>query len=109
MNDGKGNVHSLSYSFSSSNMSLFRATFCYGEVEVSVLADSGPDCTMLSSEVLEKVINSKPNTIVQKLDKEVNVHCASMVADPIRCTRQVTTDVELIVRHGEKLVLRGVK
>lgn len=91
------------------NTSLFAASFCSGAVEVDVMADQGSDMSAIPKDILEAIMKADPSVHVEKLDKAFLFETAVSDAEPLRCTRRVELDVELRIRHGEKLILRGVK
>lgn len=73
------------------------------------MADSGSDITVLPSSLLNLIIAADKNILVRRLDEPMKFSNAHASATPLECNREVEPDVELRIRHGERLILRNVK
>ena len=91
------------------NSSMFSVSFCKGAVEVTVLADQGSDGNLISPSVLKFITDADPNVLIKQLPAPVHFSNAHTAAQNIACSRDVTADVLLRIRHGNNLVLRGMK
>lgn len=100
-----GHVHGCN---NGENNSLFSASFCDGEVEGSVLADSGSDANLMSAAMLENILEINPRLAVKHSEKEVTFKNAHVSAPMIYCHKEICTDVLLRVRHSIQLLLRGL-
>ncbi len=89
--------------------SRFSASFNGGAVESTVLADQGSDVNILSGELLKSTQISKHDLHVSQLSPPRSFKNANLSAEPLTCSRTAQVDVELRIRHGEKLMLREVK
>lgn len=89
--------------------SLFTAEFCDGALEAMVLADQGSHTNIIPPELLANVMKSDKTVKVINLSKPVKFSNALPSARLITCSREVQLDVQLRIRHGEKLMLRNVK
>ena len=91
------------------NSSLFTATYCNGALEFTLMADQGSDVNIISPDLLAKLKEANPSVSVTKLASKREFGNANTNAAALTCGQMVTADVELRVRHGEKLMLRGIK
>ena len=105
----RGGVRHIEQSGLCQNSSLFSASFCNGAVNAAVMADSGSDITVLPSTLLSLIIAADKSTVVRRLDEALKFSNAHASAAPLECSREVELDVELRIRHGERLILRNVK
>lgn len=93
---------------------LFSASFYNGAVESLVLADPGSDANMLPLHVLEELLKVDPSLHVTTLNKALSFTMACS-KDPegseinLKCNRSVVADLCLRIRHGTKLMMRGMK
>lgn len=91
------------------NSSLFSASFCNGAVESSILADSCADSKLLTKEIANNILSSNPSVQIQDLPQSKLFGTAKLGSERIRCNKKILADVELRIRHAEKLVLRRVE
>lgn len=92
---------------SQDNTSMFSASFCNGAVEVTVLADQGSDGNLISPSVLKVITESDPNVLIKQLPSPVHFSSAHTAAQKITCSKEITADVLLRIRHGNNLLLRA--
>ena len=105
---GRAGIRKIEGSFQLENTSLFSASFCSGAVEAVLLADSGSDITVLPPSLFAKLSRADPKLTPKPLEEPMVLKNASLEAASFTCTRQVCLDVELRIRHGERLMLRRV-
>lgn len=94
---------------SEDNPSLFSASFLNGGVESAVMADQGSDVTVMPPWLLSDLLKADPSLPVSSLDWSMQLGNANKEAPPLSCKRVVTVDCELRIRHGDRLLLRGMK
>lgn len=90
------------------NSSLFKAEFCNGKVEVTVLADQGADVNLIPPHVFEHIKAAKPQTEAAVLGHTDYYGNVDKSAAGLPCSRSKTTNVTLQVRHAEPLILRKI-
>lgn len=89
--------------------SLFSAQFCDGAITTTVLTDHGSDTNVFSPKLLQDVLKSDKTIQVRNLSEPVKFHNVLLGARKLICSRDVRLDVQLRTRHGEQLMLRGIK
>ena len=107
-NEHRGSIRRLGAAQIDSHSSLFSAVFADGAVESVVLADQGSDTNLLPPDVFQWVKNAYPRLTTIPLQPP---HSYSGVGSTgkITCHKKVQLDVSLRIRHGTKLILRGVE
>eukprot|EP00171_Calliarthron_tuberculosum_P022868 IDg22868t1 len=96
-----------------SHSTLFSASFLQGAVETNVLADPGADANMMPPTLLEMILKANPTLSIKKLSEPLKFSLAVNTSEKqsenrITCSREVTADVNLRIRHGTELVMRGM-
>lgn len=99
----------LALTTSELHSALFSISLCAGAVETEMLADQGSCMCALPAHVVEEMIEANPKLSVQTLAEPLTFNLAALDSEPLVCTREVRANAEMRIRHGEKLVLRGVK
>lgn len=105
----KENMKNRKERFKGKNHStLFSASFCHGAMEVLLLADCGGDDNIVPVSLFKDIAKADGN--IRAVDLEVSERFGPIDKDgpKIECDSAVTTTVELRLKHGAKLVLRGV-
>lgn len=102
-----GTIHSASEV--QNNTSLFNATFLNGAAEMTIMADQGSDANIIPQALLRALRAADPKLVVSSLKQPRVFDNANTAAESLRCTQSVRADVELRIRHGEKLMLRGIQ
>ena len=93
----------------SNNSSLFSATFCDGAVDAVVLADQGSDINVIPPNVFELIASADSSLMPEDLSTVLRYSNALLDAEPLCCSRKVSLDVMLRIRHGTKMLLRGIE
>ncbi|PXF44743.1 hypothetical protein BWQ96_05502 [Gracilariopsis chorda] len=105
----KGNIGTFGGAEIEENSSLFSATFCTGAVEGIVPADQGSDINVIPPSLLTLMLEADASLQVIELDETLEYSNASLEAAPLRCSRKVTSNVMLRIRHGRKMMMPGME
>lgn len=74
-----------------------------------MLADQGSDVNVIPQHILADMKRASPDLVVRQLETPRSFDNANMSATAMTCARSVQVDVEVRIRHGQKLMLRKVK
>lgn len=106
----KGSVRRIGADAIDSHSSLFSATFSEGAVESVVMVDQGSDGNIMPPAVFELIQQADPNLDVVSL---APAHTYSFInkdeGSGLTCRKKITADIHLRIRHGVKLILRGIE
>ena len=103
------NLMHLDLSQSERSVSLFTATFASGNVQAVVLIDQGATHNILPQRLLQLIVRADSHTKVSELASEEAYSTAAKDGPKIHVRHKAQTDVELRVRHGARLLIRGVE
>ena len=89
------------------NTALFDATFLNGAIECHALADQGADANIVGQSVLDALKAANVNFCIRDL-QEPKVYTSIDEDVRVTCRQHFMADIQLKIRHGTTLMLRGV-
>ena len=107
MNNFAGTIKTVKALDAEDNTALFNATFFNGAVDCLALADQGADVNIVGSSVLTALTNANANFCVRNLP-EPKVYTSVDENVRVTCRQHFMADIQLRIRHGTTLMLRGV-
>ena len=105
----KGSLMQLERPSPTRSVSVFTAVFCKGAVESVVLIDQGSTDNVVPARIFELIAKAEPQVKIVNLPRAEQYSTAVKGGAKVHVRREVCADIELRVRHGAKLLIRGVE
>ena len=90
------------------NCALFSAAFAHGAVECLALADQGAVANIVGKSVLD-ALKSANEDLCRRSLSQPRMYTSVDDNARITCYQHFMADIQLRIRHGTNLMLRGVK